>query len=219
MFIVFLINNKINNFFVNNLDSDNDLKSKHIDSFIDDYIFSIQQSEKLNFFLQERELNFIKKSMEKYLYSFTNKAKYPDYKSIVNELLKNTFIYTDIYSLVLEFIDIINKTKNYNIIQDNPIIYLLSNLFKKVLIPQPEYRVNSNQMSIIINFVINYIKNIENNFDDLNKIMREFYKNFNNILNKNNIQVENFYLKDFGFIDFNKLITLENINYIKKLNL
>ena len=74
-------------------------------------------------------------------------------------------------------------------------------------------------MSIIINFVINYIKNIENNFDDLNQIMREFYKNFNNILNKNNIQVENFYLKDFGFIDFNKLITLENINYIKKLNL
>ena len=92
MFIVFLINNKINNFFVNNLDSDNDLKSKHIDSFIHDYIFSIQQSEKLNFFLQERELNFIKKSMEKYLYSFTNKAKYPDYKSIVNRAFKK-YIY------------------------------------------------------------------------------------------------------------------------------
>ena len=86
--------------------------------------------------------------------------------------------------MVLEFIDIINKIETYNIIENNPIIYLLTNLFKKVLIPEPKYRINSNQMSVIINNIINYIKNINTNFDNLTQIISEFYKQFNICLMK-----------------------------------
>ena len=66
----------------------------------------------------------------------------------------------------------------------------------------------------ILKFIIN---NINKNIDTFDKNI--FMKNFRDMLKANKIDQIWFFDTEYAFIDFYKILTIENINYIKKMNI
>ena len=165
-------------------------------------------------------LIIIKKSLEKFYYKFLDKKKYDTYFKIVKELLPSVFEYTDLFSLTLEYIEILfyyKNNDNFNKKNSNGLLYVLIQLFKIIILPDADQKINSQQMIYIIKFIMNKINTCVINSDFNNEIvLQEFY----NELKKHNINVELFNNKEYAYFDFKKdLFNIDIIKDIKDLNI
>lgn len=213
-FITFFLHNN-NEYFLNKVTKKyqkNELTQELLDIFIDDACESILNSESLKKIFENDEIEIYRKSMSEFYGRFLNKSDYPTYFSILHEMLPIVFEYTDIYSLSVEYIKIYNKLLVAH--DKNNILYnLFLQLFKKVLLPLPEYRLNTLQIKNIIEFLIQEINSfdLKNYSDSYSKFIRDFDR----LLVSNNIQREQFFFKGYAFIDFEKTLSVDNITIFK----
>ena len=106
------------------------------------------------------------------------------------------------------------NSKDYIIIYD-----FIKQLFKKVLYPNPYYRLSTKQFIEIFSFVLKYCENLNN--DDLNnkEYIDIFYNKLDTLLKDINYSHDMFFNKNYAYIDFNLMLSKENIKIIKSLNL
>lgn len=220
-FILFMINNKENNYFVYDDTEDNKLKLNDINIFVDDAYDSLNENFEISFFFTDEELTFYKSSSIDYYKKFLDKKLYPDYYHILKELIINNFYFCDIYSLSITYLNIYYsnlkpsvQTDKIDFTQTHFIFIILIQMFKKILIPDPLYRINNKQFIKIFNFIIQYFKKIQLPFDyDL------FVKEFTQFLLSIDVQYEYFLSKNYAYIDFQNILTDKNIQFIKKIKL
>ena len=183
-----------------------------LDIFIDDAFNTINGSYSLKNVFQENELNNYKFLLQNYYSKFLNKKKYSTYSSIIRELLPPLIKFTDIYSLSIEYIK--NYQKILNSYDKNFVIKsLFVQLFKKSLFPDPKYRLDSKQLKIIIEFFIDKLNSYD--LKDFDKSYYEFVNDFDKLLLSIYVKKENFFFPDYAFIDFEKILTIENIKIFK----
>ena len=222
-FVSFIINNQ-NYYFTNKVLKSyqkNELTKQIIDFFINDIINSIKTINFFNYIFENNELNYYKKSLEKFYYKFLDKKKYDTYFKIVKYLLPSVFEYTDLFSLSLEYIEILfyYKNNNNNFIKkkSNALLYIFTQLIKIIILPDANEKINSQQMINIIKIIMNKINTctINNDFNS-EIILQEFYTE----LKKHNIHINLFNNKEYAYIDFNKnLFNIDTIKEIKELNI
>ena len=221
-FVSFIIDND-SHYFINKVFKSyqkNELTKQIIDFFINDIINTFQKTNFINFIFENNEFNYYKKSLEKFYYKFLDKKKYHTYFKIIKELLPNVFQYTDLYSLTIEYIEILYYYKNndnFNKKKSNSLLYFLIQLFKIIILPDANLKINSKQIMYIIKFIINKINTCDINNEFNNEIiLQEFY----NELKKNNINVELFNNKQYAYFDFKQyLFDIDIIQDIKQLNI
>ena len=119
------------------------------------------------------------------------------------------------YSLITEYLTIINLNYNKKIIY-NPLIIIILNLFKKIIFPDVKYRINIYQLKYIINNIFNFIQKVDLN--DYKNELNNFIKTFNNNLSKIGVNIDHFYYKKYAYIDFNILFTEKKMKKLKKMN-
>ena len=114
-------------------------------------------------FFTDKELTFYKSSSINYYKKFLDKKLYPDYYHILKELIINNFYFCDIYSLSITYLNIYYsnlktsiQTDKIDFTQTHFIFIILIQMFKKILIPDPLYRINNKQFIKIFNFIIQY---------------------------------------------------------------
>jgi serine/threonine protein kinase len=217
-FFTFISNNSIYFDFkydIRNVKQSNNIKKEHINLFIEDVMNGVTLNPDFYFLFNEDEIEIYNSALEKFFYSFTNKKMFPNYEVIYKYLLPIIFKYTDEYSAIASISTIfyINKEK-YDNFDNNIIVIILTNLFKKAIYPDIKYKIDYIQILIILKFIINNINNHANTFDkDI------FMRNFIIMLKANKIDETWFFDTEYAFIDFNKILTKENINYIKKMKI
>ena len=221
-FVSFIIDNE-EHYFTNKVLKSyqkNELTKHIIDFFINDIINTIKKTNFVNFIFENNEFDYYKKSLEKFYYKFLDKKKYDTYFKIVKELLPSVFEYTDLFSLTLEYIEILfyyKNNDNFNKKNSNGLLYVLIQLFKIIILPDTDQKINSQQMIYIIKFIMNKINTCVINSDFNNEIiLQEFY----NEVKKHNINVELFNNKEYAYFDFKKdLFDIDIIKDIKQLNI
>lgn len=221
-FVSFIIDNN-NDIFINNVLKSyqkNELTKEILDFFINDIINTIKETNFINFIFENNELNYYKKSLEKFYYKFLNKEKYNTYFKIVKDILPSVFEYTDLYSLTMEYIEILFYYKNnnsFNKKKSNSLLYFLIQLFKIIILPDADEKINSQQMIYIVKYIMDKINTcvIDSNFND-ETILQEFYDE----LKKYNINIDLFNNKEYGYFDLKKdLFNIDTIKEIKELNI
>ena len=220
-FITFFLYN--NNDYFNNkvtkMNQKNNLTQQLLDIFVDDAYYSIIGfNSSINIF-EDYELQFYKISLNSFYGKFLNKTKYLTYSSIVIELLHFVFEFTDLYSISIEYIKFYSKlfkSDNKNFIIES----LFLQLFKKVIFPDPLYRLNIQQIKNIIEFLINQLNDFNlDKLDNFDKNCIMFIDKFHDLLDKNDIKKENFFIKEYAFIDFEKILTPKNIKSFQDHNI
>jgi hypothetical protein len=205
------------------LKSKNILTKKLIELFIDDIIDAIYENEELLSIYYDNEINVYKKFLEEYYMKFLDTKKYPDYNTIVIELLPIVFEYSDLFSLSYLFTIINIVSLEQNKTQIHPFVYFINQLIKKSTIPHPDYRINVEKILKIIKFIINYINkfDIGKSIDDIyfKDYISKFYELFLNILSELKINHDNFFKLDFAYIDIELIFTKKNIEFIKNSNI
>ena len=167
------------------------------------------------FLFNEDEIEIYNSALEKFFYSFTNKKMFPNYEAIYKYLLPIIFKHTDEYSAIASISTIFYIIKeNDDNFDNNIIVIILTNLFKKAIYPDIKYKINYMQIMSILKFIIN---NVNKNIDTFDKNI--FMKNFRDMLKANKIDQTWFFDTEYAFIDFYKILTIQNINYIKKMNI
>lgn len=217
-FITFFSYNKNDyyNIKVTKLNQKNDLNQQLLDIFIDDAYNSILQSTLLIHIFTNDEIKIYKSELQNYYGKFLNKKLYPTSSSIIKKILPNVIKFTDVYSICIEYIKIyisLMELHDKNLIFRN----LFLQLFKKVLFPNPDYRLDSKQLRNIIEFIISKLNSFNlNNFDsEYNK----FISDFDECLKTNNINKDIFFFMEFAYINFKKILTHENIKLFKDYKL
>ena len=190
---------------------------------------TIKKKDCFNYIFENDEFNYYKNSLEKFYYDFLDKNKYDTYFKIINKLLTNVFQYTDLYSLTLEYIEILFYFKFNNNYFDNKysnsLLYLFIQIFKITILPDHNKKINTNQIFIIFKFILDKIYNYNNtNQDNLNTetdTQNEIiFQEFKDILKKNNIDINLFNNKKYSYFDFKKLLfNNETIKDLKKINI
>jgi len=217
-FFTFISNNSIYNGFkynVQNVKMPNNIKKEHINLFLEDVMNGLTLNPDFYFLFNEDEIEIYNSALEKFFYSFTNKKMFPNYEAIYKYLLPIIFKYTDEYSAIVSISTIFYIIKeNDDNFYNNIIVIILTNLFKKAIYPDIKYKINYMQIMSILKFIIN---NVNKNIDTFDKNI--FMKNFRDMLKANKIDQTWFFDTEYAFIDFNKILTIENINYIKKMNI
>ncbi len=222
-FFTFISNNSIysnsiySNFEYNiqNVKTVNNIKKEHINLFIEDVMNGLTLNRDFYFLFNEDEIEIYNSALEKFFYSFTNKKLFPNYEAIYKYLLPIIFKYTDEYSAIASISSIFYIIKeNDDNFNNNIVAIIATNLFKKAIYPDIKYKIDYIQIMSILKFIIN---NINKNADTFNKNI--FMKNFRGMLKANKIDVAWFFDTEYAFIDFNKILTKENISYIKKMNI
>ena len=220
-FITYIIYNRTDSFKsdVNDNNVSNILTKKNIDLFIKDCYDSIINNQEIRAIFNHLELDDYKKSLEKFYYQFLNKTKYPKYNNIIKYLLEYVHKYNDFYSLCIDLIYILyyksqlitniidNKHKNYKILLE-----FFLQLYKKVLHPLPELRLEINEVFDIYKFIINYIKNVNINDD---KYIGSFIIAFTKFLKSKTISIETVFYRNFAFLDFNSICNKNMFEFIK----
>jgi hypothetical protein len=220
-FITYIIYNRTDSFKsdVNDNNVSNVLTKKNIDLFIKDCYDSIINNQEIRAIFNHLELDDYKKSLEKFYYQFLNKTKYPKYNNIIKYLLEYLHKYNDFYSLCIDLIYILyhksqlitnisdNKHKNYKILLE-----FFLQLYKKVLHPLPELRLEINEVFDIYKFIINYIKNVNINDD---KYIGSFIIAFTRFLKTKTISIQTVFYKNFAFLDFNSICNKNMFEFIK----
>lgn len=195
---------------INNNHSINKLDTKILQIFIDDAYDTIFNNPEIKFIFNEKELASYKKALYTFYKPFLNKKTYYYYSDIVYELLPYVFKFNDLYSLSISFILIYYKINKDTSNTYNFVFILLSQLFKKILYPLPEYRIDIAQFISILEFLLNYIKTN-------NEYTSQFDIEFEKLLVTINLDYATFFNKEYAFIDFSKIFTSKNFNLLKKI--
>ena len=173
----------------------------------------IDSNDKFYNLFSKKELDYFLNSFEKYYTKFAiDKNKYSTYYQILAELLPNVFIYTDLYSVVFLYLEIFNSNNN----SKNPIIEILYLFFKKIILADPDERINPKQLKSMLNHIFNFIKKADPN-DEKNEI-DNFIIEFDNNLKNIGINYYTFYNKNYAYFDFHQIFK-NKLQYLKKLNL
>ena len=218
-----------------NQEEKNDLTNEIISIFIDDAYSAIVNNFEIRFIFNNNELIVYKKMLEEYYLKFLDKKKYQNISTIVKEILPNVFEYNDVYSLCISFIHIYFRRfqNNKELADKSQFIFIfafLAQLFKKVLAPDPKYRIDSRQFYSILKYVVLYIFDFDSSLLDKNSsnevfknVINEFKIKFDNFLKTIDIQPEIFFGKiynlDYALIDFDYLLTKKNIRLFKKIDI
>jgi serine/threonine protein kinase len=209
-FISFIIFNKTSYFpseiYDNN--DNNNISKGAINYFISDAYTTIDNNEEIRKYFNSDEMIDYKKALELFYYQFLDKSVYPKYNSIVKYLLNFVYMYNDIYSLTIDLL-YLNELKVYkqNIVLNNEEQFILDffiQLYKKSLYPDPNMRLNLEEIldlyKFIINFIINYnLKTAKNSIKIT--MISELVK----FLKSKNISIKTVFYKDFAFLNFNLL--------------
>jgi hypothetical protein len=249
--IYYIIEKNFINFFLNNNDYEfdsivernnelNTLNIEIIKIFIKNTINSFKEDIQLNIFFSSSEYNFMENSLKKKFFAFANKSKYKHYDTIIEILLKEIFLYNDLFSLTTIFLDIIytyidhfNDKINLNFRQNNinytnePLIYILVQLLKKCLIVDNTHRLSNYQLINIIEFIIKFINNINlNQYINQNQnqnisseLLEKFNIQFSKLLYDLKIDKNSFTNKNYAYINFEIIFTRENISFIQSLKI
>ena len=201
----------------------NELTSDILKIFIKDAMETIRNNIEIAFVFSDEELKQYESLLYSYYNKFLNKKLYPTYSSIVNELLPIVFEYTDLYSLSIEFITIY-YSKFYvqykTDLDNNPILKLFLQLFKKTIFPDPKYRANCGQLKTILKFIFDFINdNNIGDFDNNEKYIAAFFQQFKAKLDDIGIIYEDFNNENFAFIDFDAFLNKTNVEYIQKIQI
>jgi len=182
---------------------------------IDKFILDCTNNPIINLILDTNQIEYYKNNLVLFYYKYLNKDVYPYLKNVLLDILNYLFKFTDFYSIVIIYIKFFNNQKNLN----DPFSYLIKNFLLIILDPNPELRLSNRHFILTLMFIIDYIKNINlKNYNHTNCVST-FLQDFNLFLNKNTISFNIFSNKNFVFIDFNYLLELKNIKYIKLLKI
>lgn len=220
---------------INDINDINDLTNEIINIFIDDAYKTIVNNFEIKFIFNNDELKVYKKMLQEYYVKFLDKKKYKNISDIVIDLLPHVFEFNDVYSLCISFIHIYYRRfqSNQELADKSQFIFIfafLAQLFKKVLAPDPKYRINSLQFHSILKHVVSYIFDFDSSLlektshnDVFNNVINEFKIKFNNFLKTINIEPEIFFGKiynyDYAFIDFDYLFIKKHIYLFKKIDI
>lgn len=222
-FVSFIINNNTPQFY-NKLDKsnvNNVLTQNNIKDFIHDYRMSIKKY-KFDILFQSNEIDIYLNSVEKYFKKFVDYQEYPTYHDILIEILPNLFLKNDLYLLIFNFIEFFI---NYNNINYTFIVNIINKLFKKIMIPDPDYSLTAYQFLKIFNYFIYFISNIniskDMEDDKLHShIIYQFNQDFDFLLTKIlKINTNNFYNDGYilkysqdSKVEASNFFNLNNIN-------
>lgn len=231
-FISFIIYNKAlnNRIDIINDNEKNNLSNELLDIFIEDSYKTMISSNEIKIIFEDYELKeynrVLKDFYSKFLPENDKNKRYVYLYNILNELLPLILKFSDLHSLVCSYLQLIYAKLNYEITnypmnsKDYIIIYdFIKQLFKKVLYPNPYYRLSTKQFIEIFSFVLKYCENLNN--DDLNneEYIDRFYNKLDILLKDINYSHDMFFNKNYAYIDFNLILSKENIKVIKSLNL
>lgn len=222
-FISFIIYNKTmhypNEIYDNN--ERNILSKDAIALFIKDTCSNIRESPEIIKYITESEMTHYNAALEKFYYQFLNTEEFPDYNSIVAYLLDFVFIYTDLYSMCINVLHIRYKRDRYftsfepyhDASSDDDIflLHFFTQLYKKVLYPDPNMRLQLSQVLDLYNFIISYIKkyDLKDSVKDSVKdsIKLDFVTSLIKFLKYKSIDIKTVFYKNFAFLNFNLLCT------------
>ena len=214
-FISFIIYNKTDQYPSEIYDNNepNNISRDAIALFIKDTCSTIRDSPEIIKYISEDELTEYNSALEQFYYLFLNTAEFPDYNSVVTYLLDFVFIYTDLYSICINLLHIRYKRDRYmNSIEphqdtssDDDIFILdfFTQLYKKVLYPDPTMRLQLSEVLDLYNFIMSYIKK----YDMKDSIKLDFLTSLIKFLKYKNINIKTVFYKKFAFLNFNLLCT------------
>jgi hypothetical protein len=202
----------------------NALRKTDIDRFVDGVFSEIVGAEHVTFFFSEGELALFKTSVGAVYNKFSDKKVYKFYDDIIGELMPHVFMYNDLYStciVFMEFLYVYFAQHKINYAQfvgevKEPVLYLLIQMMKKNIFPDVEYRLTPYQFISIFEFIIKYMNDV-NDADSDAKL--DFHAKFDTLLDLLKVNRAKFTDPKYAFIDLNLLLTDSNIAYIKSLNI
>ena len=109
------------------------------------------------------------------------------------------------------------NNNSFNKKKSNSLLYFFIQLFKIIILPDADEKINSQQMIYIVKYIMDKINTcvIDSNFND-ETILQEFYDE----LKKYNINIDLFNNKEYGYFDLKKdLFNIDTIKEIKELNI
>ena len=198
-FISFISDNKteFHNIQLNSNFLENKLIQENIDYFIHDTLLSITKNELADFFTN-KEIEYYKETIKKSYYKYLDKEKYKYYSTIINELLPIVFEFEDIYKLSVNYL-LIYYIKQREIDDDidlKKILNVFVQIIKKTLNPDPSMRFKANEINLIIKFIIKTLNEIN---IDSPETYKNFYKRFDEFIEKKNLPKNIIFQKDFFF--------------------
>jgi hypothetical protein len=226
-FIAFIIHNRSTEYtaYVSSDKDVNILTKKIVNIFIDDIYSSLLADDEIKMLFDDNDFTEYRTSLTKFYYKFlpeydVNK-KYKYYSHILHELIPYVIKYNDLHSLVSGYINIMhsklinelgkeNNSSKYILLSD-----FVKQLFKKVLYPDPEYRLSIAQFISIFSFVFKYCKQINHKVVVSGEYRDDFYKQFEKLLNDIGYDYYMFFNKNYAYVDFELIINKENISLIK----
>ena len=218
-FISFISDNKteFHNIQLNSNFLENKLIQENIDYFIHDTLLSITKNELADFFTN-KEIEYYKETIKKSYYKYLDKEKYKYYSTIINELLPIVFEFEDIYKLSVNYL-LIYYIKQREIDDDidlKKILNVFVQIIKKTLNPDPSMRFKANEINLIIKFIIKTLNEIN---IDSPETYKNFYKRFDEFIEKKNLPKNIIFQKDFSFIDFDSILNKNTTKFVKKSNI
>lgn len=229
-FISFIIDNTSTEY-KSQVSSDKDLNvlTKNIvNIFIEDIYSSLLADKDTKMLFDDNDFTEYKSTITKFYYKFlpeydVNK-KYKYYSNILEELIPHVIKYNDLHSLVTAYNNILHskllneKNNGKNSSNYIRLSYFVRQLFKKVLYPDPEYRLSVAQFVSIFSFVFKYCKQINNKQIESGDYKVDFYKQFEKLLNNIGYDYYVFFNKNYAYVDFELIINKENVALIKLFN-
>jgi hypothetical protein len=224
-FLCFFVYNTSQDFYsiIDTNDADNLLTKTTIDLFINDSYDSIANNKEISEFFSNDELSEYKKALQLFYYKFHNKTDYPTYSTIVKYLLDFVYAYNDLYSLTIDLLYIYHNNKvflkNIDTTEKKNLKIFLDffiQLYKKVLYPDPNMRLQINELYNIYMYIINYIKNVAISDSESDpEYVASFIIAFTKFLKSKSISIEVVFNKKFAFLNFNLLLNKTMFKFVK----
>lgn len=203
----------------------NNLTNENINFFINDCIQSINYHQFLNIIFDEKELEYYKKKCISFYTQFLDKNKYYYYSDIISYLLPYINKYNDIYGISISYLKIL---LDYSLINEQHSNYyqygktnhnkflikyyfikkIIIQLIKHILNPDPLERLTIQQFVNTFNFIFEFMYN-EKQYND--NTYNSFNENLISFFNEQNINTNLFSNTEYGYIDFNEILTKENL--------
>ena len=223
MFFSFIVKNNYS--YYDNIQQfkSNSQKNVLTKTIVDKFIIDCTSNPYITAVFNTIQLEYYKNNLILFYYKYLNKDVYPLLKDVLLDILNYLFKFTDFYSIVIIYIRFLNNNNKNNKNNKNNLNdafnYLIKNFLLLILEPNPDLRLSNRNFILTIMFIIDYIKKINlQNYNHTSSVSI-FLEEFNSFLNKNKINPNIFFNKNFVFIDFNYLLEAKNIKYIKSLNI
>jgi hypothetical protein len=133
------------------------------------------------------------------------------------------YAYNDLYSLTIDLLYIYHNNKvflkNIDTTEKKNLKIFLDffiQLYKKVLYPDPNMRLQINELYNIYMYIINYIKNVAISDSESDpEYVASFIIAFTKFLKSKSISIEVVFNKKFAFLNFNLLLNKTMFKFVK----